>query len=85
MITVHHCNFGNIRHFETVAEAKSWTIKACFDAVIYAQDERVATFSSITGWHDVVEPIDDEFASFLDREEEMWMAQERQTEGGIHG
>jgi hypothetical protein len=82
-VTVNHFNFGNVYHFDTLPEAKAWTIKACFDATIAVMGERVATFSSITGWHDVVLPIDDQMAAFLDREEAIWIAREQITEARV--
>jgi len=52
MYTVHHYNFGTIRHFDTLEEAKAFAVRACFEAVVYstAQRDRIASFSPISGW-----------------------------------
>jgi hypothetical protein len=47
---VNHYNFGTLYTFATEAEAKAFTFRANFDAVIYRDAERIATYSSISGW-----------------------------------
>ena len=55
MFTVYHYNFGNVRHFDTLAEAKAFCIRAAFDATVYstATSGRIARYSAISGWSDV--------------------------------
>jgi hypothetical protein len=49
-ILVSHYNFGNNYTFKSVEEAKAFTIRANFDAVIYNGTQRIATYSAISGW-----------------------------------
>jgi hypothetical protein len=49
MFSVHHHNFGTVRYFDRYDLAVAFAFKACFEAVIYYQDKKVATFSPISG------------------------------------
>jgi hypothetical protein len=50
MFVVHHYNFDNRREFATWADAEAFVLRAYFDAVVYRDGVRVASFSSIGGW-----------------------------------
>lgn len=48
--TVHHFNFDRVTGgFRSLEQAMNYAISVCFEAVIYANGERVATFSPISG------------------------------------
>ena len=47
---VSHYNFGTTYSFDTLADAKAFCYRACFDAVVYHNGERIAKFSPISGW-----------------------------------
>ena len=50
MFVLHHYNFGNTYSFDTLADAREYAVRACFDAVVYHNGARVASFKSIGGW-----------------------------------
>lgn len=48
--TVRHINFGTYYHFDTLADAKAFVIKAYFDAAITKNGQPVTSWSTFGGW-----------------------------------
>lgn len=43
-------NFGIVRDFATMREAKAWVVKSCFEATVYLRGNLIATYGPIGGW-----------------------------------